>query len=108
LTSNKISSLPTEIGNLKSLTHLYIGENNLFSIPPHIGMMSNLKELYINDNTDLQNLPWELSFCKTLQILSIEGCPLGEIPDEFLLGPSYVIHYLRLRANSVRNQNVEF
>jgi len=54
LTSNKISSLPTEIGNLKSLTHLYIGENNLFSIPPHIGMMSNLKELYINDNTDLQ------------------------------------------------------
>lgn len=108
LTSNRISSLPTDIGDLTILTHLYIGENRIFSIPPHIGKMASLKELYINDNADLQNLPLELSYCKSLQILSIEGCPLGDIPSDFQHGPSYVIHYLRLRANSVRNQSVDF
>merc|ERR1711892_8280 len=108
LTSNRISSLPTDIGDLAILTHLYIGENRIFSIPPHIGKMASLKELYINDNADLQNLPLELSYCKSLQILSIEGCPLGDIPSDFQHGPSYVIHYLRLRANSVRNQSVDF
>jgi leucine-rich repeat protein SHOC2 len=96
LTSNRISSLPTDIGDLAILTHLYIGENRIFSIPPHIGKMASLKELYINDNADLQNLPLELSYCKSLQILSIEGCPLGDIPSDFQVLIKILIIFLKL------------
>ena len=84
---------------------MLVGENRIYSIPPHIGMMDSLSELYINDNQDLHRLPMELSYCKNLQILSIEGCPLSEIPKDFLSGPSMVMQYLRFL---VRNQCNDF
>jgi len=58
--------------------------------PP--GMLEKLESLYINDNVNLHNLPSELALCSSLQIMSIENCPLSQIPAEIVAeGPSLVI-----------------
>lgn len=69
------------------------------------GTLENLESLYINDNPNLHNLPLELALCSNLQIMSIENCPLSQIPAEIVSGgPSLVIqvslsltqyHYIR-------------
>lgn len=56
------------------------------------GNMQSLESLYINDNPYLDNLPYELALCAGLQIMSIENCPLSQIPAEIVAGgPSIVI-----------------
>ncbi len=40
----------------------------------------------------LQSLPFELALCSKLEIMSIENCPLNQIPVEIVAGgPSLVI-----------------
>lgn len=56
------------------------------------GNLDSLKSLYINDNSSLHNLPFELALCASLEIMSIENCPLSQIPPEITAGgPSLVI-----------------
>lgn len=57
-----------------------------------LGNLDSLKSLYINDNPSLHNLPFELALCASLEIMSIENCPLSQIPPEITAGgPSLVI-----------------
>jgi len=59
------------------------------------GMLEKLESLYINDNVNLHNLPSELALCSSLQIMSIENCPLSQIPAEIVAeGPSLVIQVI--------------
>ena len=71
--------------------------------------MEALESLYVNDNPNLHALPFELALCSNLQVLlgsiyqacnnsnvaqimSIENCPLSQIPTEIVSGgPSLVI-----------------
>ena len=56
------------------------------------GTLEMLESLYINDNPCLHNLPFELALCSSLQIMSIENCPLTQLPPEIVQGgPSLVI-----------------
>ena len=56
------------------------------------GTLEKLDALYINDNLQLNRLPFELALCANLQIMSIENCPLADIPAEIVKGgPSLVI-----------------
>lgn len=56
------------------------------------GHLDCLKSLYLNDNPSLHNLPFELALCSSLEIMSIENCPLSQIPPEITAGgPSLVI-----------------
>lgn len=58
----------------------------------HLGHLDKLEMLYLNDNPHLHSLPVELAYCNNLQIMSIESCPLTEIPPEIVAGgPSLVI-----------------
>ena len=76
-----------------------MGENNLNSIPEEIGNLEKLEELYINDNLNLHWLPAELTLCASLQIMSIDNCPLSQLPEEIVFGgPSLVIQYLRMHS----------
>lgn len=78
--------------NLINLTYLSVGENNLSYLPEEIGTLESLETLYINENPLLHNLPFELALCTNLQIMSIENCPLSQIPPEIVAGgPSLVI-----------------
>jgi len=72
------------------------------------GMLEKLESLYINDNVNLHNLPSELALCSSLQIMSIENCPLSQIPAEIVAeGPSLVIqvivclHYISIQFSSL-------
>lgn len=56
------------------------------------GHLENLKSLYLNDNPSLHVLPFELALCASLEIMSIERCPLSQIPQDITEGgPSLVI-----------------
>lgn len=64
-----------------------------------IGTLESLESLYINDNPNLHSLPFELALCVNLQIMSIENCPLSQIPPEIVSGgPSLVIQYLKMKG----------
>ena len=57
-----------------------------------VGTLESLESLYVNDNANLHNLPLELALCSSLQIMSIENCPLSQIPQEIVTGgPSLII-----------------
>ena len=78
--------------HLCNLTYLSAGENNLTFLPDEIGHLEKLESLYLNDNPNLHSLPFELALCSSLQIMSIENCPLSQIPAEIVNGgPSLVI-----------------
>lgn len=56
------------------------------------GYLEKLENIYLNDNPFLHGLPTELALCTNLQIMSIENCPLTQIPPEIVAGgPSLVI-----------------
>lgn len=56
------------------------------------GTLESLEQLYLNDNENLHYLPYELALCSSLQIMSIENCPLSRYPPEIVAGgPSMVI-----------------
>ena len=77
---------------LSQLSYLSVGENLLNFLPEEIGSLERLESLYINDNKNLQTLPFELALCSKLEIMSIENCPLPQIPPEIVQGgPSLVI-----------------
>jgi len=79
------------------MQYLSAGENNLLAVPPEIGQLRKLESLYINDNPNLHNLPCELTQCLQLQIMSIENCPLNEIPGEIVNGgPALIMQYLKV------------
>ena len=65
LNNNKLSSLPTEIGNLVNLQELYLRGNQLSSMPAEIGNLVNLKELYLFNN-QLSSIPEEILKIKTI------------------------------------------
>ena len=81
-----------------------VGENKLSYLPDEIGTLESLETLYINDNPQLHNLPFELALCTNLQIMSIENCPLSQIPQEIVAGgPSLVI-----QVSSIKNKFCSF
>jgi len=76
-----------------------VGENYLSFLPEEIGSLESLEALYVNDNPNLHALPFELALCSNLQIMSIENCPLTQIPTEIVSGgPSLVIQFLKLQG----------
>ena len=77
---------------LINLQYMSAGENNLQELPPEIGTLENLEELYLNDNPNLQSLPYELALCRSLALMSVEGCPLSRLPLHVVEGgPSAII-----------------
>ncbi|KAI6175951.1 Leucine Rich repeat-containing domain protein [Aphelenchoides bicaudatus] len=97
--SNRLTSLPRTIGNLLNLTDLRLGENLLPFIPEEIGHLEHLKSLYLNDNPNLHSLPFELALCSSLEIMSVERCPLSQVPQDIVEGgPSLIIQYLKMQG----------
>lgn len=77
----------------------FYGFNLITDVLLLTGSLESLESLYLNDNMNLQTLPFELALCANLQIMSIENCPLSEIPPEIVTGgPSFVIQFLKMRG----------
>ena len=78
LYSNQITSLPVEMGRLKSLKKLWLDHNLIEDLPAELSALANLQDLYIDHNR-INTLPVELTdLLNQLRHLEVEGNPGGE------------------------------
>ncbi|KAK3677813.1 hypothetical protein LTR78_002663 [Recurvomyces mirabilis] len=59
LSTNQLTTLPTELFNLSNITVLSLRNNHLTELPPAIARLERLQELNIASN-NIRDLPWEL------------------------------------------------
>ncbi len=76
-----LSSLPPEIGQLFTLTGLYLSANELTSLPPEIGQLSALEDLNLHNNR-LKNLPPEIGQLSELTRFWLHLNQLISLPPE--------------------------
>ncbi|KAH9289022.1 hypothetical protein KI387_033139, partial [Taxus chinensis] len=93
-----LTSLPTSIGNLSSLTSLYIECcDKLEFLPTSLGNLSSLTFLKISRCHNLESLPTSLEKLTSLKSLVISGC----IKLESL--PHSVAHLIHLKTSEIWN-----
>eukprot|EP01103_Thecamoeba_quadrilineata_P012840 TRINITY_DN3416_c0_g1_i1.p1 TRINITY_DN3416_c0_g1~~TRINITY_DN3416_c0_g1_i1.p1 ORF type:complete len:281 (-),score=40.44 TRINITY_DN3416_c0_g1_i1:152-994(-) len=83
LHSNKLTSLPAEIGSLRTLSVLHLYDNLLTSLPQEITRLVNLQVLYLNDN-QLESLPREMSNLTRLQKFTLHRNNLDYLESTIL------------------------
>ena len=69
---NRLTELPSEIGDSKKLRRLDVSSNQLVSLPTSMQKLNQLEELYLNDNR-LTELPSEIGDLKKLEWLDVSG-----------------------------------
>lgn len=82
LSNNSLVELPSSIGSMKSLKHLYLQKNLIENIPDHLGQEQVLQTLDISEN-QLINLPEDIRKWRTLQIFLCSGNRLSQMPKSF-------------------------
>ena len=100
LESIKLTSIPSELGNLSSLQVLRLSNNQLQSIPSELGNISSLQVLRL-DNNQLQSIPSELGKLQLLQELWLDNNQLQSIPSE--LGNLLSLQRLLLHNNQLQS-----
>uniref|UniRef100_A0A2N9G7Z1 Protein kinase domain-containing protein n=1 Tax=Fagus sylvatica TaxID=28930 RepID=A0A2N9G7Z1_FAGSY len=77
-----IGNIPVELGSLRKLEKLYIGENNLTGgIPPSLGNISSLQALNLALNNIVGNIPDEIGHLQRLSFFQVAANNLsGMIP----------------------------
>ncbi|GLT39970.1 hypothetical protein SLA2020_141340 [Shorea laevis] len=94
--------LPKSIANLSNhLRFLHFGENNLFGdIPPALGNLVSLTVLFLSDNQFTDKVPKDIGQLKQLHILFLNNNKFsGEIPDFF--GNLTLLNMLVLGMNNL-------
>jgi len=94
-------TLPSELGNLVNLCHLYLGHNNISgSIPSQLGNLVNLQTLYLEETNLNGSIPPGLGNMVSLQYLDLSLNNLsGNLPPE--LGNMVNLQYLNLIHNNL-------
>jgi hypothetical protein len=99
LHTNKLSSVPPEISELKHLRRLNIAINQITEIPPSIGDLTLLEWLNINDN-QLTELPDSIGNLRYLIKFGIVQNKLERLPDS--MGRLTQLSKLDMRRNQFR------
>ena len=102
LSENQLSgSIPAELGNLTSLTWLWLSKNQLSgTIPTELGQLSSLTQLWLDDNRLTGSIPAELGSLTGLTFLRLDVNFLsGTIPTE--LGQLTNLEELVLSVNEL-------
>ncbi len=81
LSSNQLTTLPPEIGQLSRLQTLDLMDNQLTTLPPEITQLSQLQRLYLRSN-QLTALPPEIAQLSQLQTLYLSANQLTTLPPE--------------------------
>jgi internalin A len=80
LNDNQLRELPDSIGNLQNLHALHLNNNQLRELPDSIGNLQNLSLLYVTYN-QLRELPDSIGNLQNLDILNLKNNQLRELPD---------------------------
>ena len=80
---NRISSIPPEISNLKTLEYLQIVDNLISDIPDEILLLKNLKLLDLTNNK-LKNLNKTICTLPKLEDLQLSKNPIENVPPEII------------------------
>ena len=83
MNGNKLTSLPSQIGELINLKSLYLDDNQLTSLPVEIGQLKSLQYLSLYQNP-MTKLPNEIGALENLQYLELESSQLMSVPPEYL------------------------
>mmetsp|Transcript_7172 Transcript_7172/g.17304 ORF Transcript_7172/g.17304 Transcript_7172/m.17304 type:complete len:97 (+) Transcript_7172:2220-2510(+) len=84
---NKLSSIPTEIASMTSLTSLYLLDNELSFLPSEIGLMTSLVIIDSAFNM-LTSIPTEISELANLSTLDLCELHFYQKPSEGLSFPT--------------------
>jgi Leucine-rich repeat (LRR) protein len=105
LSNNSISGvIPTQLGSISSLENLWLRSNLLSgNIPRQLGNLSNLKKLFLSNNQLTGAIPKELGNLSNLQLLYLQRNKLTfSIPKE--IGKLQKLTQLSLSGNSLTGQ----
>lgn len=94
LSKRSIHMLPTSIKELTQLAELYLYSNKLQSLPAEVGCLSGLVTLALSENS-LTSLPDSLDSLKKLRMLDLRHNKLREIPPVVYRLTSLTTLYLR-------------
>ncbi|HDS1817107.1 TPA: leucine-rich repeat domain-containing protein [Pseudomonas putida] len=102
LGGNLLSDVPRTLGELARLSILNLGANRLLAVPEQLNGLGRLTQLYLHDNFITLDAASErrLEWFSRLEILSLEGNPLGMAPR---LHYNVHLYYLSLRATGLRS-----
>jgi len=94
-------NIPSEIGSLTALTHMYFMNNYLSgAIPSELGNMTQLQYLHLNENNLTKTIPSELGNLNQLMGLQLGDNQLsGTIPEEIFNLTN--LEYLSLYENNL-------
>lgn len=92
-------TLPEEIGLLKNLRVLFIGNCPVQRLPKSIFKLEKLENLGLSD-TKIQTLPTDIGQLKALKYLTIHNSPILELPDS--LGDLQALTQLELWKTKIK------
>lgn len=99
LANNRLSRVPAELGELKSLRVLRLGGNDLCSLPAELSQLTEMRELYIHDNSIAGSgecLEQILPAMLHLEVLDINHNLMTKLPDALLC----CVNLLKLNADN--------
>ena len=85
LQGNKLTTLPKECGNLKSLEFLNLAQNKIKTLPAELGQLESIDELDLSDNKQLKTLPESLLLLKWegANVIIDDRVDIGCHPNDF-------------------------
>jgi len=101
LSYNQLTDIPSEIENLTNLTGLYLYGNQLTDIPSEIGNLTSLTQLDLSYN-QLTDIPSEIGNLTSLTQLDLSYNQLTDIPSE--IGNLTNLNYLYLSSNQLTGE----
>jgi Leucine-rich repeat (LRR) protein len=81
LSYNKLTSVPEEIYNLTSLENLYLHRNDISNLSDKVGQLTNLKNLTFSGN-QITSVPASIKNLKNLRYLTLSENNLTALPEE--------------------------
>lgn len=103
--NNRLTTLPHQFAEMKSLKYLNISNNKFVSLPDHLCQMRGLLDLDVSFN-EISSLPAELCQLASLERLVAAGNALTTFPDSFSSLAS--LRELDVRRNQLTNLNAVY
>ncbi|MDY7576198.1 leucine-rich repeat domain-containing protein [Actimicrobium sp. CCI2.3] len=99
LDDNRLTELPQGIGKLTALESLRVAHNHLTELPEWTGKLTSLKKLYL-DHNHLKELPERLGELTALAVLHVDDNQLTKLPER--LGELTSLDELFVKNNQLK------